>query len=80
MSGEIAITGHGAAAITITYVTTSGQPFPSLPWMMTVEEPVAVGVPASRPLADSVRPAGNVPLNTVKVYDPDPPLAVICWL
>ena len=48
--------------------------------MVTVDEPVAVGVPASRPPDVSVSPAGSVPLDTVNVYAPDPPLAVSCRL
>ena len=64
--GPTVITGHAAAAMTIVYAMVPGHPFPSLAWMVTVEEPSAVGVPAIRPPEVSVRPAGSAPLNTEK--------------
>src|ERR1035441_2437812 len=42
--------------------------------------PGVVGVPPSDPLLASVRPGGNVPLVTEKVYGALPPLAAIVWL
>ena len=46
------------------------------------EPVVLVGVPVSKPLLLSVKPAGRVlPDATVKVKPlPEPPLAVNCWL
>ena len=52
--------------MTIVYVMTPGHPFPSVAWMVTVDEPAVVGVPESRPADVSVRPAGSVPLATEK--------------
>jgi hypothetical protein len=65
----------------IVYVMRPGYPAPSVARTATVEVPSRlVGVPESRPPEESVRPAGSVPLYTVKVQGPAPPLAVICWL
>src|SRR5690606_1941014 len=48
--------------------------------MVKFELPVPEGYPVSAPLASSASPVGNVPAVTAKVYEPDPPLAVITWL
>jgi hypothetical protein len=49
------------------YVMRPGHPAPSVARMATVEVPSVVGVPESRPLDESVSPAGRVPLTTEKV-------------
>ena len=43
---------------------------------MNVKFPDVVGVPDKVPPEDSVRFVGRVPLVTVKVYAPAPPLAI----
>ena len=40
---------------------------------VNVEDPVAVGVPESLPLLLMVKPAGNVPEDTVQEYGVTPP-------
>ena len=45
-----------------------------------VAVPVAVGVPLTTPALDSVSPAGRLPLLTLKVSEPVPPLAAMVWL
>jgi hypothetical protein len=47
----------------------------SVTFTVKFADPVALGVPDSRPLADRVRPAGSVPLDTDHVYRGDPPEA-----
>ena len=49
---------------------------------MTVNEyePTLVGVPESTPEEERVKPGGNVPAVTEKLYGAEPPLAVIAWL
>ena len=46
--------------------------------MLKLKEPPAVGVPLSRPVLESVMPAGNDPLETTKLYGVVPPPADIC--
>ena len=45
-----------------------------------VDEPAAVGVPESKPVLESDRPAGSVPVVTANVIGAVPPLVAICWL
>ena len=47
---------------------------------VSMKLPAAVGVPLSNPLLLKVRPAGKLPLFTVKTYGATPPLPVSCWL
>ena len=56
-----------AGIVVIVYVMIAGHPPPSVAWIPTVEAPASVGVPDSRPPAESVNPAGSVPLSTLKV-------------
>ena len=47
---------------------------------MKVKLPTVVGIPDSNPEDnESVRPGGRIPVDTAKLYDPVPPLAVIVW-
>lgn len=50
-------------------------PAASNAWIVKVDTPAVVGVPASTPPADSVRPAGKDPESTLNVYGAMPPLA-----
>jgi hypothetical protein len=52
-----------------------GQLVESLTVIVTVAEAKAVGVPLNTPPVESVKPAGNVPLVTLNVYGPVPPVA-----
>src|SRR5476649_1127252 len=45
--------------------------------MVTGDDPAVKGVPANTPAAVSVRPFGNTPLVTPKLYGAVPPLPVI---
>ena len=48
--------------------------------IVTGKAPLAVGVPASSPVADSATPAGSAPALTENVYGAVPPDAVTAWL
>jgi hypothetical protein len=56
------------------------QPLLSVALIVNVCEASEVGVPVMLPLLARLRPAGNVPLDTVKVYDPLAPLALTVWV
>src|SRR5581483_2801133 len=78
--GDSVIVGHGATAanMTIEYAVATKHPAPSVPRMVNGNVPAAVGVPASTPAADSVRPAGSGPV-VVNVYGVVPPDAeIVC--
>jgi hypothetical protein len=56
------------------------QLLPSVTLTVIGKEPVCVGVPERRPAAESVRPAGSVPLASEKVAPPMAPLWLKFWL
>ena len=65
-----------AALIAGLYDRTPLTPFASVAVISKLLLPVALGVPLSTPVLDSVSPAGSDPLVTAKVYGPVPPDAV----
>ena len=56
------------------------QPLPSVTLTVIGKLPVCVGVPERTPAADSVMPAGSVPLLMVNVFAPIAAGAVKLWL
>src|SRR3954453_10214965 len=56
------------------------QPFASVAFTVIGNEPVSVGVPGRTPAADSVRPAGSVPVLRLNAIAPMPPACVTVLL
>lgn len=54
------------------------QPFASVTLIVNAAAVVLVGVPETKPAAVSVKPAGNVPVETLYVTAPLLPLTVSC--
>ena len=61
------MSGHPAAAMTMTYERLPKHPFASVAVIVKLNVPGAVGVPAMTPAPVNVRPVGRLPLVTAKV-------------
>ena len=70
-----------AALISSEYARDPVAPRPSVAVSVKLNVPLAVAVPVKAPVdALSTRPAGSAPEQTLNVYVPLPPIAVIDWL
>ena len=56
------------------------QPFASVAVIVKLNAPLWVGVPINAPPDESVKPAGNAPVVTAKVYGAVPPEPATDWL
>jgi hypothetical protein len=73
--GNVAVETLGAALIVTLYDTLFAvAPTKSVALMVTVNVPVAVGVPEMTPAVLMVRPVGSAPVDTDHVTEPVPPL------
>jgi hypothetical protein len=67
--------------ITMEYGLLPGQPLASVAVIVKLNTPAVVGVPEMMPVvAPSIRPFGNAPAETTKVYGAVPPVAETVWL